>query len=112
MRNNKIALTKEYVQDILKSTNNVLMDNKYVVDFLYKKYKTNNIFCMHMLPEQEYLYEILINGNLIIHLEFNTQSKDIILTSEISIENYLNEIDDEQEKVFLLFASEIAQQTI
>lgn len=112
MSKHKIKLTKEYVKNISNDTNKVVYDNEYVMNYLKSKYSVQTFFCTYMQPEQEYLYEIIINGNIIVNLEFNTQTKEILCISEVSITEYLNTINNEQEKKFLLLVSEIARESV
>lgn len=97
MNKHKTELTKQNVQEILINNNKVLFENKYIINFL-KKRSIKTFFCIYMLPDQEYLYEIVINGGVILNLEFNTQTKEVLCTSEVRITDYLDTINNGQEK--------------
>lgn len=101
-------LTKKEIQENLHHANKILFENEHIINFLKRKFHIETLFCLYMQPEQEYLYEILVNGDIIINLEFNTQTKEVFCVSEENFTEYLNNINNRQERNFLLLVREIA----
>ena len=110
MNKYKTKLTKKDIQENLYHANQILFENEYVVNFLKRKFHVETLCCLYMQPEQEYLYEILVNGDTIINIEFDTQTKEVFCVSEVNFTEYLNNINNRQEKKFLLLVREIAHE--
>lgn len=106
-RKSRKKLTIIEVEDILNQNNTLLNDK--VLHVLYDKFNYKSIYCLYMLPEQEDLYQVLIDGILLVDFEVNKETNEFLFTSQMNIKDYLYSIKDPREKEFLQLASKIGR---
>lgn len=114
MKNKNITRTEPWtekeVRDNLNKFNWMLTDNIILMDILQKKFGARNVYCLGYLPTEVDYYEILINGEIIVDLEFDKFDKNIVINSVKPIKTYINEIKNEHSKKFHEIASKIGKE--
>lgn len=100
-------LTIEDVKNILIKSNSFLNDR--ILNVLYDKFKYKTIYCMYMLPDDEDLYQVLIDGTWVVDFEVNRETNVFLFTSQVDIDSYMKCIDDQREKEFFRLASNIGR---
>ncbi|HFC6558318.1 hypothetical protein [Neisseria meningitidis] len=101
--------TKE-VKQSLDKFNNILIKNTFLLQYLKKEFSASSAYCLSMLPEEEDIYEILVNGNIIIDLEFNKHTNETVVINVTDVDEYLKTLTNESGRVFFTLAKEIGKQ--
>lgn len=104
--------TREEVELLLNESNHILLGNIFLIEYLKKQFLATSAYCLSLLPVEEDIYEVLVNGSIIIELEFNRRTHDIFIVSTIDIDEYINTLTNESGKIFYRLAKEIGRQSI
>ena len=99
--------TENEVEQSLNEFNDILLNNTFLIDDLKKKFLATSAYCLSMLPEEEDIYEILVNGTKIVNLEFNKHANTSYITNVTDIDEYIKTLNNEAGKLFFRFAKEI-----
>ena len=99
--------TENEVDQSLNEFNDVLLNNTFLINDLKKKFLATSAYCLSMLPEEEDIYEILVNGTKIVNLEFNKHANISYITNVIDIDEYIETLNNESGKLFFRLAKEI-----
>lgn len=111
MKKNSIKKwTLEEVKQSLDEFNWILLNNTFIVEYLKKEFAASSAYCLSMLPEEEDIYEVLVNGNILINLEFNKHTNEIFVCNTIDIDKYIDSLTNEAGKNFFRLAKEIGKQ--
>ena len=107
-RNQKTKIwTENEVEQSLNEFNDVLLNNTFLIDDLKKKFLATSAYCLSMLPEEDDIYEILVNGTKIVNLEFDKHANTSYITNVSDIDEYIETLNNEAGKLFFRFAKEI-----
>ena len=107
-RNQKTKIwTENEVEQSLNEFNDVLLNNTFLIDDLKKKFLATSAYCLSMLPEEEDIYKILVNGTKIVNLEFNKHANTSYITNVTDIDEYIKTLNNEAGKLFFRFAKKI-----
>lgn len=99
--------TENEVEQSLNEFNDILLNNTFLIDDLKKKLLATSAYCLSMLPEEEDIYEILVNGTKIVNLEFNKHANTSYITNVTDIDEYIKTLNNEAGKSFFRFAKKI-----
>ncbi|WP_455229505.1 hypothetical protein [Kingella denitrificans] len=99
--------TENEVEQSLNEFNDILLNNTFLIDDLKKKFLATSAYCLSMLPEEEDIYEILVNGTKIVNLEFNKHANTSYITNVTDIDEYIKILNNEAGKSFFRFAKKI-----
>lgn len=111
MKNNVKNWTTKEVKQSLDKFNNILIKNTFLLQYLKKEFSASSAYCLSMLPEEEdIIYEILVNGNIIIDLEFNKHTNETVVINVTDVDEYLKTLTNESGRVFFTLAKEIGKQ--
>lgn len=99
--------TENEVEQSLNEFNDILLNNTFLIDDLKKKLLATSAYCLSMLPEEEDIYEILVNGTKIINLEFNKHANTSYITNVTDIDDYIEKLNNEAGKLFFRLAKKI-----
>ena len=99
--------TENEVEQSLNEFNDILLNNTFLIDDLKKKFLATSAYCLSMLPEEEDIYEILVNGTKIVSLEFNKHANTSYITNVTDIDEYIKTLNNEAGKSFFRFAKKI-----
>ena len=108
-QNTKIR-TENEVEQSLNEFNDILLNNTFLIDDLKKKLLATSAYCLSMLPEEEDIYEILVNGTKIVNLEFDKHANTSYITNVTDIDDYIETLNNEAGKLFFRFAKKIGMQ--
>ena len=110
MKNNVKNWTTKEVKQSLDEFNDVLIKNTFLLQYLKKEFSASSAYCLSMLPEEEDIYEILVNGNIIVDLEFNKHTNETVAINVTDVDEYLKTLTNESGRVFFTLAKEIGKQ--
>lgn len=99
--------TENEVEQSLNEFNDILLNNTFLIDDLKKKFLATSAYCLSMLPEEEDIYEILVNGTKIVNLEFDKHANTSYITNVTDIDEYIKTLNNEAGKSFFRFAKKI-----
>ena len=112
-RNQKTKIwTENEVEQSLNEFNDIMLNNTFLIDDLKKKFLATSVYCLSMLPEEEDIYEILVNGTKIVNLEFNKHANTSYITNVIDIDEYIETLNNEAGKLFFRLAKKIGIRNI
>ena len=107
-RNQKTKIwTENEVEQSLNEFNDILLNNTFLIDDLKKKFLATSAYCLSMLPEEEDIYKILVNGTKIVNLEFDKHANTSYITNVIDIDGYIETLNNESGKLFFRLAKKI-----
>ena len=110
MKNNVKNWTTKEVKQSLDKFNNILIKNTFLLESLKKEFSASSDYCLSMLHEEVDIYEILVNGNIIIDLEFNKHTNETVVINVTDVDEYLKTLTNESGRVFFTLAKEIGKQ--
>lgn len=105
-------ITKDLVFESLNGGEIFLKNNQYIIDYLKENFNAKSIYCLTMLPYQIHEFKTLVNGDLIVHIEFNPFDNSLLNVSSQSIDEYIDKLSDSRDKEFMIFAREIGQEKL
>lgn len=91
--------TKGEVELLLNEFNDILLNNIFLIKYLKKEFLAKSVYCLSMLPEEEDIYEVLVNGSVLVNLEFNKHTNDVLVCS--IIDEYIKILNNESGRNFL-----------
>lgn len=99
--------TENEVEQSLNEFNDILLNNTFLIDDLKKKFLATSAYCLSMLPEEEDIYEILVNGTRIVNLEFDKHANTSYITNVTDIDEYIETLNNEAGILFFRLAKKI-----
>ena len=99
--------TENEVEQSLNAFNDILLNNIFLIEDLKKKFLATSAYCLSMLPEEEDIYEILVNGTKIVNLEFDKHANTSYITNVSDIDEYIETLNNEAGKLFFRLAKRI-----
>lgn len=110
-KENSIPLSKEEVREMMEKENKLLFDNKLIINFLVANFCIKHM-CLYSYMELDVeFYEILLNGVLMVYIEYDKNNEKVVLDSVVAIDDkFMKKLNNIREKTFFKFAKEVYQE--